>query len=166
MAKSLFITTTDIKRFTPMDGNLDSDKFIQFIDIAQEIHIQQILGTDLMEKLQSDITATTLTGNYETLVETYIKPCLCWYSFYEYIPFAPYTAANKGVFKHTSESAINPDPDEITSLQDAAKLKANYYHTRLVDYLCLIDFDEYDTNTEGDVYPDSDITTSNWYLED
>ena len=166
MAKALFITTTDIKQFTPMDGNLDSDKFIQFIDIAQEIHIQQILGTDLMEKLQSDITAVTLTGDYETLVETYIKPCLCYYALYEYIPFAPYTLSNKGLFKHTSESAINPDPDEIAGLQDAAKKKANYYHSRLVDYLCLKNFTEYNTNTEGDVSPDSDITSSNWYLED
>ena len=166
MAKALFITTTDIKRFTPMDGNLDADKFIQFIDIAQEIHIQQILGTDLMEKLQSDISGATLTGTYATLVETYIKPCLCYYALYEYLPFAPYTISNKGVFKHTSESAINPDPDEISSLQDAAKNKANYYHKRLVDYLCLIDFTEYNTNTEGDVYPDNDTTTSNWFLED
>jgi len=166
MAEKLFITTTDVKEFTPIDGNLDSNKFINFIDIAQKIHIQQILGTDLTEKLQADIEAATLTGDYETLVETYIKPCLCWYAFYEYVPFAPYQLSNKGVFKHTSESAINPDPDEIASLQDAAKLKANYYHTRLVDYLCLKDFTEYTTNTEGDVYPDSDITTSNWYLED
>ena len=28
-----------------MDGNVDTDKFIQFIKIAQEIDVQQLMGT-------------------------------------------------------------------------------------------------------------------------
>ena len=51
MAKALFISTTDLKRNTILNGNLDVDKVLQYISIAQEIHIQNYLGTKLYEKL-------------------------------------------------------------------------------------------------------------------
>ena len=59
MAKALFITVIDLKRKSIIDGNLDADKVIQFIEVAQDTHIQNYLGTDLYNKLQTLIT----TGN-------------------------------------------------------------------------------------------------------
>ena len=43
MAQALFITRDDIVKFTALNGNIDTDKFIQFIKIAQDIHIQNYL---------------------------------------------------------------------------------------------------------------------------
>ena len=40
MAIALFITRTDLVRNSILDGNVDTDKFIQFIKIAQEIHVK------------------------------------------------------------------------------------------------------------------------------
>lgn len=165
MATSLFVTTTDVKRFTIVDGNVDNDKFINFIEIAQTIHIQNVLGTDLYEKLQSDIAGSTLTGDYQTLVESWIKPCLIWYAFYEYMTFAGVTVNNKGAFRHSSEAAVTLDRDEVMDLKNAAKNYADYYLERLIDYVRLIDFPEYDTNTEGDVYPNASPSTGSWYLD-
>ena len=45
MATVLFINRTDLVRNSIIDGNVDTDKFIQFIKIAQQIDIQQIIGT-------------------------------------------------------------------------------------------------------------------------
>jgi hypothetical protein len=64
MAKALLIKTDDVLRFSNVSGNLDSDKFVQYIAIAQDMHIQRLLGTDLLEKIQADIIAGTLEGNY------------------------------------------------------------------------------------------------------
>lgn len=163
MAKPLFITAADLKQFTVVDLSLDNDKFLQFIDIAQEIHIQNILGTDLYEKIESDITGDTLSGDYETLVETYIKPALIYWAFYEFLPYAGVTIGNKGVFRHTSESAVTVEGSEIKELRASAKDTAEYYMLRLQDYLDLKDFTEYTTNTEGDVSPYRP-KTGNWYL--
>jgi hypothetical protein len=52
MAKVLFIKRDDIVRNSVLSGNVDSDKFLQFIEIAQEIHIQNYLGTKLYDKLR------------------------------------------------------------------------------------------------------------------
>ena len=53
MAKALFITTADLKKFTAVNGNLDPDKFTQFILVAQDTHIQNFIGTDLYEKIEA-----------------------------------------------------------------------------------------------------------------
>ena len=70
MATALFIKRDDLVRNTFLSGNVDTDKFIQFIKIAQEIHVQQYLGTRLYEKISNDIINGILGGNYQTLVDT------------------------------------------------------------------------------------------------
>ena len=50
MATALFIKPITLKRNSIVDGN-DIDKFIQFIKIAQQIHIRNYTGTDLYNKI-------------------------------------------------------------------------------------------------------------------
>ena len=116
MAEGLMITRADLVKFTSVNGNLDDDKFLQYIKIAQDIHIQNYLGTDLFDKIKSDIQGGTLAGDYLTLVTSYVKPMLIHWAMVEYLPFAAYTIANKGVFKHTSENATNVEKDEVDYL--------------------------------------------------
>ena len=113
MSKALFITNTDLKRYSVLDGSLDPDKFLQYIEVAQDIHLQRYMGTDLYNKISADIVADTLTGDYLSLVNTYIKPMTIFWALVEYLPFAAYQVANKGVFKHTSENSTSVDKDEI-----------------------------------------------------
>ena len=51
MATALFITPKDLKQNTLIDGSVDVDKFIQFIKIAQQIHLQNYLGGKLYDKI-------------------------------------------------------------------------------------------------------------------
>ena len=74
MAEGLFVTRADLVKFTALTGDTDTDKYVQFIKIAQDIHIKKYLGTDLFNKIQDDIEASSLTGDYLTLNTTYIKP--------------------------------------------------------------------------------------------
>jgi hypothetical protein len=129
MAEALLITRTDLVKFTAMNGNVDTDKFIQYIKIAQDIHIQGYLGTDLLDKIKADIVAATLTGDYLTLVETYVKPMLIHWAMVEYMPFAAYTIANKGVYKHSSENSENVDKIEVDFLIEKERKIAEHYTT-------------------------------------
>ena len=76
MAQALFVTRKDLVKFTSVSGGVDTDKFIQYIKIAQDIHIQNFLGTDLYNKISADIVADTLTGDYLSLVTDHVKPML------------------------------------------------------------------------------------------
>lgn len=166
MAQALFISKEDLIKQTPLSANIDFDKVLHFIKIAQDIHIHQVLGSKLYDKLQSDILGGSLTGNYQVLVETYIKPTLVQYSFMEYLPFSQYTISNKGVFKSTSENASLPDSKEVKAMAESARDIAQYYAKRLVDYLGHNDnlFPEYNTNTDNDIRPSKDITFGGWHI--
>jgi len=166
MATALFINRTDLVKNSILDGNVDTDKFIQFIKVAQQIDIQNLLGTDLYNKISADIIAGTLSGNYLTLVNTYVQPTLIWFAQMNYIPFAAYQIKNGGVFKHSSETAQNVDKNEVDYLVGKAREYANYYSTRLVDYLSFHNdlFPEYNSNTDEDISPDTDTTFKGWVL--
>jgi len=166
MAQALLISRKDIVKFTAMNGNVDTDKFIQFVKIAQDIHIQNYLGTDLLEKIESDIISSSLTGSYLSLVTDYVKPMLIHWAMVEYLPFSAYTLANKGVYKHTSENATNVDKEEIDFLIEKERNLAQYYTDRFISYMSFNNdsFPEYNSNSNEDVYPDKDASFEGWVL--
>ena len=171
MATALFINRTDLVKNSIIDGNTDVDKLLPFIKIAQQIDIQNLLGTDLYNKISADITSgasggTGLSGNYLTLVNTYVQPTLIWFAQMNYIPFAAYSIKNGGVFKGSSETAETVNKNEVDYLVDKAREYANYYSTRLVDYLQFNTdlFPEYNSNTDFDISPDTDTTFKGWVL--
>jgi hypothetical protein len=166
MAEAIFITRDDIVRYTALNGNVDTDKFIQFIKIAQDIHIQNYLGTKLFQKLQADVIAGTLAGNYLTLVTTYVKPMLIHWGMVEYLPFAAYTIANKGVYKHSSENSENVDKNEVDYLLEKERSIAQNYTQRFIDYMAFNQplFPEYRSNKNNDIFPDSMNNNLGWYI--
>ena len=167
MAEGLMITRADLVKFTSVNGNLDDDKFLQYIKIAQDIHIQNYLGTDLFDKIKSDIQGGTLAGDYLTLVTSYVKPMLIHWAMVEYLPFAAYTIANKGVFKHTSENATNVEKDEVDFLIEKERNLAQYYTDRFIDYMSInasSKFPEYYTNDSHEVSPDRQADFVGWVL--
>ncbi len=247
--EALFITRQDLVKFTATNGNVDTDNFIQWIKVAQDIHLQNYLGTKLFDKLKSDIidtvpgqgpgvpTTTTLTtpgtgyttgtgiattggtgsgftvdiiaaagvitsftvasagtgytagdvvtittggadaditinaideiqAPYSTLLNTYVKPSLIHWAMVEYLPFAAYTIANKGIFKHTSENANTIEKAELDLLIDKQRQIAQHYTERMIDYLCFNNnlFPEYNQNSNGDMYPDTNNYNIGWVL--
>ena len=103
--EALLITRQDIVKYSNLNGNLDSDKMQQFVKLAQDIHLERILGSDLLNKIKEDIIAGTLADPYLTLLTKYIKPMLIHYALVEIIPFNAYQIANGGIFKHNSENS-------------------------------------------------------------
>tara|TARA_R110001606_G_scaffold62989_2_gene146312 strand:+ start:2729 stop:3229 length:501 start_codon:yes stop_codon:yes gene_type:complete len=166
MATALFITPTDLKRNSLVDGNVDTDKFIQFIKIAQQIHIQNYLGTALYDRISADVIAGTLTGNYLFLVNEYIKDMLIHFAMVDYLPFAAYQVANGGVFKHISENSESVTKNEVDTLIDKHRNFAQFYTRRFIDYICFNNnlFPEYNANQNADMFPDTDANFVGWVL--
>ena len=166
MATALFIKRADLVKNTALSGNVDTDKFIQFIKLAQEIHIQNYLGTDLYDKISNHIIAGDLAGHYLSLVNEYIQPMLIHFAMAEYLPFAAYTIANGGVYKHTSEASITAEKSEVDYLQSKARDMAQSYTRRFIDFMCENsgDYPEYTSNTGSDVKPTKKSNFSGWVL--
>jgi hypothetical protein len=170
MAYALLISTEDIKRFSILNGNLDTDDFIQYLKIAQDITIQNYLGTDLYNKFQTLIISGDINQagflKYKTLLSNYIKPMLIHWSMVHYLPFAAYTIANKGVYKHSSENATNVEKNEIDFLVEKERDIAEHYTQRFIDYMCFQqqEFPEYTSNSNDDMNPDTNNFYGSWVL--
>jgi len=166
MATALFIKRQDLVRNSILDGNVDTDKFIQYIKIAQEIHVRNYLGTDLYNRISNDILNNTLNGDYLELVNSYIQPMLIHYAMVDYLPFAAYQVKNGGVFKHSSENAETATKDEVDFLINKERDIAEYYTRRFIDYMSFNQesFPEYYTNSNDDIHPDTNATFNGWVL--
>ena len=84
----------------------------------------------------------------------------------EYLPFAAYTIANKGVFKHSSENAENVSKEEVDYLVEKERDLAQYYTDRFISYMSFNNtiFPEYNTNSNDDISPSYDSNFSGWVL--
>lgn len=166
MAEALLISRNDIVKFTALNGNIDTDSFIQWIKVAQDIHIQNYLGTNLLEKIKTDIINNTLANPYLSLLTTYIKPMLIHWAMVEYLPFSAYTIANKGVFKHTSENATSVEKNEVDFLVEKERMIAQNYTERFITYINFNNtlFPEYSTNSNADVFPSTQNNFTGWYI--
>jgi hypothetical protein len=166
MAEALLISRNDIVKFTALNGNIDTDSFIQWIKVAQDIHIQNYLGTNLLEKIKTDIINNTLANPYLFLLNSYIKPMLIHWAMVEYLPFSAYTIANKGVFKHTSENATSVDKNEVDFLVEKERMIAQNYTERFITYINFNNslFPEYSTNSNADMFPSTQNNFTGWYI--
>ena len=156
MSKALFITRHDISVFTAANGNIDNDKLLPFINQAQDIHLQNYLGTDLYNKIQADIVAGTLTGNYLNLVNDYIKDMLLHWSMVEYLPYAGVNIANGGIYTKNPENSTALTKEHVDSLIEKSRTTAQFYTNRFIDYMSFNNelFPEYNSNSNEDISPD------------
>jgi len=168
--KALFVSIADIKKKSIISGNVDPDKIVQFIEVAQDTHIQNYLGGKLYKKMQELITGGTLSdagnANYKSLLDTYIKPMLIWFAQSSYLPFAMYQINNGGVYKHRSEASETISLEEMQMMLAKINDTAEFYTRRFVDYMNFYStlFPEYNETTNGEMYPDKDVNFHSWVL--
>lgn len=165
MAKAIFISTDDIKRFSTLSGTIDDDKLMQWVQIAQDTHVQNALGTDLYERLKTGVIDEDLTANETALLNNHIKDMTIHWALVVATPFLPYTFADKGVYKHTSENAETVDKEEVDSLTQRHRNIAEFYTKNFVNYMTYNSslFPEYDTNTNEEARPKKDTNFNSWF---
>ena len=138
MATALFITRNDIIKNSPLQGAIDADALLPFMNTAQVKYIKNLIGTVLYDYLQAQIIAGTV-GNlsiaYQDLLDDHIKPTLIWYTCVEYIPFSSIQFKSNGAVKQVSEQGAAPSKLEVDYLKQQAQTNADYYALRLQNYL-------------------------------
>jgi hypothetical protein len=167
MATTLFITPNDLKQNTILNGNVDTDLFINFIKIAQQMHVQNYLGTQLYNSITTKINEGNLSDDYLDLVKDYIQPMLIHFAMIDYLPFANYQIRNGGVFKHRTDNSESTSKEELDLLVQKHRTFADFYAQRFVDYMGIFasqKFPEYWLNKDADMFPDTKPSSVNWVL--
>lgn len=151
----LFIDEHYLKKYTQINEAVDTNLIRPAIYLAQDKYLQLWLGTDLYNKIKTDISNNTLAGVYATLLDQYILKPTVWWTMVELYPSLVYKHDNGNLVSRQSENTTAISKTELDKLMDMARDNANWYTQRLVDYLCnnASSYPEYRSNTYPDISP-------------
>jgi hypothetical protein len=137
MSKNLaqFIDCDYVKENTIIEYNVDDAKIQPIILKAQQIYIQQALGSYFYDYLCTGIVSGTTSTTERNLIIDYIQPALNEAVLYEALPFINYKATNKAVVKQNSDNSTASDLSEIKYLRQGVKDMMDFYIKRLNKYL-------------------------------
>ena len=157
---TLLISSDSLKRTTTISASVDDNLIHPVILLAQDRYILPVLGTDLFEKLKTEVEGTP-AGNYETLLKEYVQKCLCQFTLATLYPVLRLRAVRHSVVQMDNEQGTSASFDDIEPLISSALDMGEFYRERLIDYLTENSslFPEYSSNTGADMSP----TTRNYY---
>ncbi len=132
---TLFISSAKLKNDSALSGSVDDNMIHPYILNAQTKEIFPYLGTDLYDKLITDIGGTP-SGVYKTLLDDYIAPAMLQWTLYECSVSMLFKYRNKSVSTKNSENSNPVDYRDLQFLRDDWKNKAEERDKRLINYLC------------------------------
>jgi len=155
MATALLVSEQRLKQWTNLDENVRVEEITPFIIQAQDIYIQDQLGTKFYNTIKNGIINNNLTADEQTFLQDYIGPTLMQYALYLMMPGLKYKLSDKGVLSGSSENATQSTLDELKYLRQSTIDTAEFYAERLREYL--IDnpglFPDYETPGTDGMYP-------------
>jgi hypothetical protein len=130
-----FISTEFIYNTTIIDSNVDATLVNKFIDMSQDINIQQVLGHDLYHKLMDLVANNTITDvnnkAYYNLLVDYVQKTQAYWLVYNILPYINYHLTNKSVTTKSSDSSQATGLPELEFLRSDSQSKAEFYVARI-----------------------------------
>lgn len=152
----LLVSEQRMKQWTQLDDNVRMNEITPHILQAQDIYIQNSLGTLLYTRIKDGVVANDLNSDETTLLKDYIGPTLMQYALYLMLPSIKYKVANQGVLNGSSEETTPTTLDELKYLRQTVLDLAEFYNKRLVKFF--IDnpgmFPQYDAPGTDGMMPD------------
>lgn len=132
------ITTNDLKENSTIDLNVEDKIIKRTIIDAQEIDIQPIIGTRLLEALQTKTINNTLSGetNYKKLMDDYIFPVLLKFALRRSLLYIWVKLRNKSVTQDNSDNSNPVESSVLDRMRRDAANDAEFYANKLKEYLC------------------------------
>lgn len=138
MEYAYFISETWLKDNSPMGANVEVKDIYPFAKTAEDIYIQEAIGTPLYNRLIASLTASPKnTTADEIILLKLIRNALMWYILYDSLPFFWIKIRNLGLVKQTGENKETVSASEMDKLRVEFMDKAKFYMKRLQDYLCV-----------------------------
>ena len=145
--KVMLISPDAIKGSTYIQNNVDDGMVGSAIREAQDIHLQSIIGSELMYRLQtlvlnaiedkSDSIDDEANECYKDLLDDYIAPYLEAKTEAVLVLMVAYKTRNLGLI-HASDTNLNSVPmDDVLKLQQRYNGVAAKHATALSKYLCI-----------------------------
>jgi hypothetical protein len=136
MTSTFILSEAKFREFTDVNDNLDTALIKNGIREAQDIHLQRIIGTKLYKSILSKVDASTLTGDYKTLVDDYIQDFLLYAAYYETLEAIYIRPRNNGLLTPTGgENSIEVDRSLFNVKRQSVENKMEFYAQKLSQYI-------------------------------
>ena len=133
--KVILLSEKTLKEDSLINDNVESSYIIPAIQIAQEQGLQQIIGTQLYNKICDLVNRNEVDDNYRILLDDYITTYLEYKVMAEIqIPLS-YKFRNLGFNQTTDERTYAQSLRDTQYLIEFYDNKAKFYSNRLFDYL-------------------------------
>lgn len=135
----LLISEDYVKSVTNISDNIANDYLLPSIKLAQDIELEETIGTHLLQKLQVLVFDNNI-GNeenvmYKLLLDKYILPYLAYSTIHHLAPTVAYKIANQGVIRTDDEKSYNITSNEVDKTSEHYKHLSNVYKKRLQLFL-------------------------------
>jgi hypothetical protein len=168
----LFIDDEYLKTYTPLGKSIDVDQIYPFIQEAQDIYTQDLLGTPLYNyleyKLYSGLTfSTAYFIQQEIDLINIASKALAYWTIYLALPHLAIQIRNIGVARATSDNTTVSTVQELKYIREEMQNLAEFWNQRVVNFLCENStyFPLYGAASD-DMYPQTYQYDSDIYIED
>lgn len=124
-----------LKNYSNMSRNVGVDKVIPYINLAQPMYVEPVLGTALMEELQMQIDSGEVSEANQALLLK-IAPALALWTDYLAARRYSYTVTQKGITKEKSENSESLNEKELGYFIHSIREDAENATELLIKYLC------------------------------
>lgn len=133
--RALLIDDATLKERSALDINVQGQYIRVAVETAQEIELQTILGTNLLDALCDKYAANQLAGAYLTLYNDYVVPFMVNQSVSNILLPLSYKVRNEGVVSTGSEQSTQQSLQDVQRLETYYKNRADFYADRMTAWL-------------------------------
>lgn len=164
--RTLLISEDTLKGESIISDNVDMKILVPTIELVQDIYLQPIIGTKLLDGLKQRIYSDTLSSDDKLLLEMYIEKVIVYGVLSEGSTPLVYKYMNKSIAKSTSDTTENATLEEVRYLFKKYADRMQWYLTRLDDFLCAYvnSYPEFRESRFPDVVPNGRTYQSAIYL--
>jgi len=165
MIITIFTSEAYIKKYTPVGELVDWAQLSPTVNIVQETYIQDILGTNFYDYIQTKYLNQTLNSSETDLVNL-IKPAQAYRVAEQALPFINYQINSKGLMSQSGDYSQSTDLTGVKYLRGVLYSRADFFAKRLSNFLCENSalFPEYIADNSTDMSPHSSKYDGGLYL--
>ena len=139
MTNILFISEDYVKTNSNLNDNLFGKNLLPAMREAQDVYLQQIIGSTLYEKIikliDDELIGETENALYKDLLDNQIRPYLLYQTLVQLIPVINAKLVNFGTSMSNDEHLVNLSQGDVVVLTGHYQNMADFYCRRLQEYI-------------------------------
>ena len=138
VSEILFTNENYVRGITSIDNNVQSKFLLSAIRESQEINLQEILGTPMMQRLKGLIYDGTIGDDNNIVYKALLDECQLFLAYETIVKLCLITSvkiSNGGLQQNSDENITVLNVEDTFTLQEHYQQKADYFARRLQAYI-------------------------------